>query len=196
MALKPLGDRVVVEREEAKDTTAGGIVLPDTAKDKPQKGKVVAVGDGRITKDGKRRELQVKVGEQVLFTSYAGEEFKLDGDKKGLARCARKTSWPSSADPYPASLLESRRNRVWHSSIKKPDSAGRVRERSDDVSRFVTRLALKDEYQYFLIGLSIESRNLFPSGVNHLWQPRCSNLIRMPASRCSAAWPSWPVRSR
>jgi chaperonin GroES len=84
MALKPLGDRVVVEREEAKDTTAGGIVLPDTAKDKPQKGKVVAVGDGRITKDGKRRELQVKVGEQVLFTSYAGEEFKLDGDKKVL----------------------------------------------------------------------------------------------------------------
>jgi chaperonin GroES len=84
MALKPLGDRVVVEREEAKDTTAGGIVLPDTAKDKPQKGKVVAVGDGRITKDGKRRELQVKVGEQVLFTSYAGEEFKLDGEKKVL----------------------------------------------------------------------------------------------------------------
>jgi chaperonin GroES len=84
MALKPLGDRVVVEREEAKDTTAGGIVLPDTAKDKPQKGKVIAVGDGRITKDGKRRELQVKVGEHVLFTSYAGEEFKLDGDNKVL----------------------------------------------------------------------------------------------------------------
>jgi chaperonin GroES len=84
MALKPLGDRVVVEREEAKDTTAGGIVLPDTAKDKPQKGKVIAVGEGRITKDGKRRELQVKVGEHVLFTSYAGEEFKLDGDNKVL----------------------------------------------------------------------------------------------------------------
>ena len=63
---------------------AGGIVLPDTAKDKPQKGKVVAVGDGRITKDGKRRELQVKVGEQVLFTSYAGDEFKIDGGKKVL----------------------------------------------------------------------------------------------------------------
>jgi chaperonin GroES len=84
MNLKPLGDRVVVEREEAKEKTAGGIVLPDTAKDKPQKGKVLAVGDGRITKDGKRRELQVKVGDQVLFTSYAGDEFKLDGDKKVL----------------------------------------------------------------------------------------------------------------
>ena len=83
MTLKPLGDRVVVEREEAKETTAGGIVLPDTAKDKPQKGKVIAVGDGRITKDGKRRELQVQVGDQVLFTSYAGEEFKID-DKKVL----------------------------------------------------------------------------------------------------------------
>ena len=81
MNLKPLGDRVVVAREEAKATTAGGIVLPDTAKDKPQKGKVLAVGDGRITKDGKRRELQVKVGDSVLFTSYAGDELKLDGDQ-------------------------------------------------------------------------------------------------------------------
>ena len=84
MKLKPLGDRVVVEREEAKETTAGGIVLPDTAKDKPQKGKVLAVGDGRVTKDGKRRELQVKVGDHVLFTSYAGDEFKLTGDQKVL----------------------------------------------------------------------------------------------------------------
>ena len=84
MKIQPLGDRVVVEREEAQDKTAGGIVLPDTAKDKPQKGKVVSVGDGRVTKDGKRRELQVKVGDVVLFTSYAGEEFKISGDKKVL----------------------------------------------------------------------------------------------------------------
>jgi chaperonin GroES len=84
MNLKPLGDRVVVEREEAQGKTAGGIVLPDTAKDKPQRGKVLAVGEGRTTKDGKRRELQVKVGDSVLFTSYAGDEFKLDGDKKVL----------------------------------------------------------------------------------------------------------------
>lgn len=84
MKLQPLGDRVVVEREEAKTTTAGGIVLPDTAKDRPQKGKVVAVGDGKVTKDGKKRPLQVKVGDAVLFTSYAGEEFKIEGDKKVL----------------------------------------------------------------------------------------------------------------
>jgi chaperonin GroES len=84
MNLKPLGDRVVVEREEAKGVTAGGIVLPDTAKDKPQKGKVLAVGDGRITKDGKRRELQVKVGDRVLFTTYAPEEIKLQGGDKVL----------------------------------------------------------------------------------------------------------------
>ena len=84
MNLKPLGDRVVVEREEAQATTAGGIVLPDTAKDKPQKGKVLAIGDGRITKDGKKRELQVKVGDNVLFTSYAGDEFKIAGDQKVL----------------------------------------------------------------------------------------------------------------
>ena len=84
MKFQPLGDRVVVEREEAKGTTAGGIVLPDTAKDKPQKGKVIAVGDGRVAKDGKRRPLHVQIGDQVLFTSYAGEEFKLDGDQKVL----------------------------------------------------------------------------------------------------------------
>ncbi len=84
MNIQPLGDRVVVEREDAKDKTAGGIVLPDTAKDKPQKGKVVAIGDGRVTKDGTRRPLQVKVGDQVIFTSYAGDEFKLAGDKKVL----------------------------------------------------------------------------------------------------------------
>ena len=84
MKLQPLGDRVVVEREQASDKTAGGIVLPDTAKDKPQKGKVLAVGDGRLTKDGTRRALQVKVGDTVLFTSYAGDEFKVEGDKKVL----------------------------------------------------------------------------------------------------------------
>jgi chaperonin GroES len=84
MRIQPLGDRVVVERDEAKEKTAGGIVLPDTAKDKPQRGKVIAVGDGRITKDGTRRPLQVKAGDQVLFTSYAGDEFKLNGEKKVL----------------------------------------------------------------------------------------------------------------
>src|SRR4051794_15161502 len=84
MRIQPLGDRVVVEREEAKGTTAGGIVLPDTAKDKPQKGKVVAVGDGRPTKDGKRRPLQVKVGDHVVFTSYAPEEIRIDLDQKVL----------------------------------------------------------------------------------------------------------------
>lgn len=84
MKFQPLGDRVVVEREEASQTTAGGIVLPDTAKDKPQKGTVLAVGDGRVNKDGKRQALQVKVGDAVLFTSWAGDEFKVDGDKKVL----------------------------------------------------------------------------------------------------------------
>lgn len=84
MKIQPLGDRVVVEREEAQAKTSGGIVLPDSAKDKPQKGKVLSVGDGRITKDGKRRPLQVKAGDTVLFTSYAGDEFKVDGDKKVL----------------------------------------------------------------------------------------------------------------
>ena len=81
--LQPLGDRVVVEREESESVTAGGIVLPDTAKDKPTRGTVISVGEGRLNKDGKRTALQVKAGDRVLFTSYAGEQFKL-GDRELL----------------------------------------------------------------------------------------------------------------
>jgi len=83
MKLQPLGDRVVVEREEAEEVTTGGIVLPDSAKDKPSRGKVVSVGDGRLLEDGTRGKLQVKVGDRVLFSSYAGETFKL-GDQELL----------------------------------------------------------------------------------------------------------------
>ena len=76
--LQPLGDRVVVEREEAEEKTAGGIVLPDTAKDKPARGKVVSTGSGRLLDDGSRAKPQVKVGDRVLFSSYAGESFQMD----------------------------------------------------------------------------------------------------------------------
>jgi chaperonin GroES len=81
--LQPLGDRVVLEREESEEVTAGGIVLPDTAKDKPARGVVVALGDGRLLKDGSRAAFQVNVGDRVVFSSYAGDEFKL-GDRKLL----------------------------------------------------------------------------------------------------------------
>jgi len=76
MKVKPLGDRIVVKRQEAEERTAGGIVLPDAAKNKPQQGKVLAVGAGRLLKDGTRRGLQVKVGDTVLFTTWAGDEYK------------------------------------------------------------------------------------------------------------------------
>jgi chaperonin GroES len=72
-----LGDRVVVEREAAEEVTSGGIVLPDTAKDKPARGTIVSLGNGRLLEDGSRAEFQVKVGERVLFSSYAGEQFKV-----------------------------------------------------------------------------------------------------------------------
>lgn len=79
--LIPLGDRVVVQRDEAETTTAGGIVLPDSAKNKPQRGKVIAVGEGHVRRDGKKVALTVKEGDNVLFTSYAGEEIKIgDGE--------------------------------------------------------------------------------------------------------------------
>jgi chaperonin GroES len=81
--LQPLGDRVVVEREESESKTAGGIVLPDSAKDKPARGTVIAVGDGRLLDDGTRGKLQVKVGDKVLFTSYAPEAIKI-GDQELL----------------------------------------------------------------------------------------------------------------
>jgi chaperonin GroES len=77
--LTPLGDRLLVERLEAEEKTAGGIVLPDTAKEKPIQGKVVAVGEGRRTEDGKLIPLQVKKGDRILFNKYGGTEVKLDG---------------------------------------------------------------------------------------------------------------------
>jgi chaperonin GroES len=76
MKIKPLGDRIVVRRFSAEEKTTGGILLPDTAKNKPQKGEVLAVGPGRLLKDGTRQPLQVKEGDAILFTSWAGDEFK------------------------------------------------------------------------------------------------------------------------
>ena len=76
MKVKPLGDRIVVRREAAEEASAGGIVLPDNAKNKPQRGTIMAVGPGKLLKDGSRRGLQVKEGDNVLFTSWAGDEFK------------------------------------------------------------------------------------------------------------------------
>jgi len=81
--LVPLHDRIVLKRDEAEGKTAGGIVLPDTAKDKPQRGTVVSVGDGHIGRDGKRHALTLKPGDRVIFSSYAGDEIVV-GDEKYL----------------------------------------------------------------------------------------------------------------
>jgi chaperonin GroES len=83
MNIRPLGDRVVVEPIEQESTTASGLVLPDTAKEKPQQGKVIAAGKGRLDDDGDRIEMEVKVGDTVLYAKYAGTEIKM-GDKKLL----------------------------------------------------------------------------------------------------------------
>ncbi|HUS57260.1 MAG TPA: co-chaperone GroES [Planctomycetota bacterium] len=80
MKVKPLGDRVLVKRVEAEAKTKGGIVLPDTAKEKPKEGQVVAVGEGKVLDSGERAKPQVKVGDRVLFSSYAGTEVKVDGE--------------------------------------------------------------------------------------------------------------------
>ena len=80
MKLKPLGDRLIVKAVEEDETTASGIVLPDTAKEKPQKGKVLAVGDGKLDDDGKRIPLDVTEGDEVLYSKYGGTEIVIDGD--------------------------------------------------------------------------------------------------------------------
>ena len=79
--LRPLGDRVVIEPTAREEMTKSGIVLPDTAKEKPQEGSVIAVGPGAFDNDGKRIAIDVKVGDKVLYAKYAGTEFKIDGDE-------------------------------------------------------------------------------------------------------------------
>jgi chaperonin GroES len=86
LSLKPLGDRVVVEPIEQEEVTAGGIVLPETAKEKPQQGNVVAAGPGARDEDGKHIEMDVKVGDKVLYAKYAGTEFKMGGKKLLILR--------------------------------------------------------------------------------------------------------------
>ena len=95
VALQPLGDKVVVARDESLDTTAGGIFLPDSAKDKPARGTIIAVGTGQLLDDGSRGELQVKKGDRILFTSYAPEQINIDDEEYLLI--AKVTSWQSSS---------------------------------------------------------------------------------------------------
>lgn len=79
--LRPLNDKVLVKRLEAESKTSGGIVLPDSAKEKPKEGEVLAVGEGKVLSDGSRSSFQVKKGDRVIFSSYAGSEVKLDGEE-------------------------------------------------------------------------------------------------------------------
>ncbi len=79
MNLRPLQDRIIVKRLEEENKTSGGIYIPDTAKEKPQKGEIIAVGKGKLTEDGKLLPVDVKVGDKVLFGKYAGTEIKIDG---------------------------------------------------------------------------------------------------------------------
>lgn len=86
MSIRPLGDRVLVKRVEAEEKTAGGILLPDSAQEKPKEGKVIAVGEGKQLEDGSRTTFSVKKNDRVLFTSYAGTDVKIDGDEYLIMR--------------------------------------------------------------------------------------------------------------
>jgi chaperonin GroES len=84
--IEPLGDRVVIKPTPQEEVSKGGIVLPDTAKEKPQEGKIIAVGPGRLTEEGKRIAMDVKKGDKVIYSKYAGTEFKLDGEELIIMR--------------------------------------------------------------------------------------------------------------
>jgi chaperonin GroES len=84
--IKPLADRVIVKPKEAEETTKGGIILPDTVKEKPVEGSIVAVGAGKVTDDGKLIAMSVKVGDVVLYGKYSGQEVKIDGDEYLIMR--------------------------------------------------------------------------------------------------------------
>lgn len=86
MKVRPLADRLLVKREEPSETVRGGIIIPDTAKEKPQEGKVVAVGPGRLDENGKHVGLEVKKGDRILMGKYAGTEVKIDGDEHLILR--------------------------------------------------------------------------------------------------------------
>ena len=86
MKVRPLADRILVKREEPEETVRGGIIIPDSAKEKPQEGKVVAAGPGRLDEDGKRVPLEVKKGDRILIGKYAGTEVKIDGDEHIILR--------------------------------------------------------------------------------------------------------------
>jgi chaperonin GroES len=79
MKIKPMNDRILLKRVEQEQKTAGGLIIPDTAKEKPQEGNVIAVGSGKVGDDGKRTPLEIKAGDRVLFSKYAGTEIKIDG---------------------------------------------------------------------------------------------------------------------
>jgi len=84
--IEPLGDRVVIKPTPKEEVSKGGIVLPDTAKEKPQEGKIIAVGPGRLTEEGKRIDMEVKKGDKVIYSKYAGTEFKLDNEELVIMR--------------------------------------------------------------------------------------------------------------
>ncbi len=86
MKIRPLQDRIIVKRIEEEEKTKGGIIIPDTAKEKPMEGKIIAVGKGKLLEDGKIHPLDVKVGDRVLFGKYAGTEVKIDGDEHLIMR--------------------------------------------------------------------------------------------------------------
>ena len=124
--LRPLGDRVVIQPTAREEMTKSGIVLPDTAKEKPQEGTIVAAGPGRILDDGKRESMDVTAGDKVLSAKYAGTEFKIDGDEllivsqKDILAIVADRRPPPSACVHAPTFLEGHTNWLSRSSLTRP----------------------------------------------------------------------------
>jgi co-chaperonin GroES (HSP10)/CheY-like chemotaxis protein len=142
--IRPLGDRVLVQRVEAEEKTAGGILLPDTAKEKPKEGIVIAIGNGKTLDNGTRSTFSVKVGDRVLFTSYAGTEVKHDGDRvpdHARGRHPRHDRLIATAHPPPPRMFRHRRSFVRHPHPWQPNRSPTTPSAREHIRNGVRKLA-------------------------------------------------------
>ena len=125
MNVRPLHDRIIVQRIEEGEQKIGGIIIPDTAKEKPQQGKVIAVGTGKVKDDGKRIPLDVKAGDTILFGKYSGQEIKLDGEEYLIMREDEVLAVIDLALVRQGKQTESERSKRWQSRLCTASSRGR-----------------------------------------------------------------------
>ena len=162
MKLKPLGDRLIVQAIEEEETTASGLVLPDTAKEKPQKGKVVAVGDGPI-EDGERRPLDVSEGDEVLYSKYGGTEITVTATTCSF--CASRTSWPRSSNPDQRLRTKEERRQMAHKELKYAAEARTALQDGVDAVANAVKVTLGPKGRYVVLDKKFGAPTITNDGV-------------------------------